>query len=391
MMKLEQNVYAILEVSVDDLFEIISNLPSQEVIKEAFIGDAQLYSNVSLILSKKYTKATVKDLHFFRTIIICNQTLARMCDQILKLNNNPIINKIYQKLGNHSKGTIIEALLYRLWKKTNSKNLKEKLTQIVNIVLEERHEKELFKLKYYHQKKNDERKLELTIQQENSILIDSLESDETFNQFLESILIVDDSDLEIEKQSDNDLKLLKNNENIIVIKDDDVDVYNNNKYKNNNNNEIENQIKNSEFIVPTQTNDNPRKNEIKRISDNLKINFARKDFIHLGEEIGVNWRSRKGKNYTDYFYSCCGKRANSSENNINICPRYYWKKPLSYHPGVLSIFSSRKIGGGIVPNGKDILIAKCQDPTWTCCSEAAEGEGCVELNKMIKNILMLEK
>ena len=153
MMKLEQNVQTILEVSKDDLFEIILNLSSQEIIKEAFIGDSQLYSNVSLILSKKYANATVKDLHFFRTIIICNTTLARMCDQILKLNFAPHINRIYKKLGKHSKGTIIEALLYRLCKRTNSKNLKEKLTQLVNMILEERNEKELFQLKDNHQKK----------------------------------------------------------------------------------------------------------------------------------------------------------------------------------------------------------------------------------------------
>lgn len=377
MMKLEQNLQTILEVSKDDLFEIISNLSSPEIIKEAFLGDSQLYSNVSIILSKKYVNATVKDLHFFRTIIICNTTLARMCDQILKQNYNSQINKIYKKLGKHSKGTIIEALLYRLWRKTSSKNLKEKLTQIVNIILEERHEKELFQLKYYHQKKNDERKLDLTIQQENSILIESLESDETFNCFLESILIIDDSDSEIEKKSVDSFKLLNHDENVIIIKDDDDQiVYNNNK------NKYKNNVK---LFFPPQSNDNPlRINEIQRMLANLKLNTSKKNFIHLGEDMGVNWRSRKGKNYTDFFHSCCGKRTDCSENNMNICPRYYWKKPLSYHPGVLSVFSSRKIGGGVVPNGKDILIAKCQDPKWTCCSVAAEEEGCDELEKIMK-------
>lgn len=106
---------------------------------------------------------------------------------------------------------------------------------------------------------------------------------------------------------------------------------------------------------------------------NLKNN-NNVNFDHYGEKIKINWRSRKGLDYVDFFYSCCGTRCSSEKKE---CPRKNWKNPNSYHPGELYLFSSRRLGGGISPfQNIRYHIPICNLRTWNCCNRYSNCEGC---------------
>ena len=120
--------------------------------------------------------------------------------------------------------------------------------------------------------------------------------------------------------------------------------------------------------------------ELKIIIENLKKN-QNINFNHFGKIILINWRSRKGNDHFNYFYSCCGIPSLSIEiNRKENCGRMNWKNTNSYHPGELILHSSRKKGGGMAPIGNSVdHIPKCNIPRWTCCDLNVDEEGCYYL------------
>lgn len=104
---------------------------------------------------------------------------------------------------------------------------------------------------------------------------------------------------------------------------------------------------------------------------------------HVADQVvGSKWRSRKGNDYLDFYFPCCGAFSHTIDAiSGSVLSEVHsscvlWDLPevwRSVHDGKLTdIGGSRSAGGGSpgthIPRGKT--------PFWTCCKLSAEQPGC---------------
>jgi len=303
-----------LQIPLEQVKNTICQLSSNTIKKYAFLGDSYLGNLSALILNDLYPEKEVEVLACLKSFLVCNKTLANICDNLF------YGDIIYLKtLNDHSKGTIFEAILHI----SKNYNTDEKIYQKIKLLF-----KSLIK--------DDDLEKILQIvnledfMQEYYVKMDSMNEKEYF---------------EIHELIDKNITSL--NQNLIDFEQEDI----------------------------------LRPMEIKQIISKIRENKNKID--HTGEHLSCFWRSRKNRYYNDSFYSCCGTPVNTKGYSYqSVCPRSNWSNPLSYHTGMLHLYSSRKLGGGIVPRGSsDDHIPHCRTPEWTCCGKVAHSEGC----RVIKN------
>jgi|JI10StandDraft_1071094.scaffolds.fasta_scaffold130267_3 23S rRNA maturation mini-RNase III len=104
---------------------------------------------------------------------------------------------------------------------------------------------------------------------------------------------------------------------------------------------------------------------------------------HVADQVvGSKWRSRKGNDYLDFYFPCCGAfshTVHATSGTVQFRANstcVLWDLPESWrsvHEGKLSdIGGSRKAGGGSPGNH----IPRGKTPFWTCCKLSAEQPGC---------------
>ena len=94
---------------------------------------------------------------------------------------------------------------------------------------------------------------------------------------------------------------------------------------------------------------------------------------HTGSLKTFSWKSRRGNEYKDSFWLCCGFR--ESETFCNVIN---WQK-MGMHSGELvqTNSGSRREGGGKRPRGaSDDHLPRMSVPRWNCCGNIAPAEGC---------------
>eukprot|EP00052_Salpingoeca_macrocollata_P003837 m.37968 g.37968 ORF g.37968 m.37968 type:complete len:413 (-) comp13702_c0_seq1:45-1283(-) len=95
-----------------------------------------------------------------------------------------------------------------------------------------------------------------------------------------------------------------------------------------------------------------------------------RDASHEAKPVPVCWYSRRGLEYNDSYFPCCGVR-----EGRKVCLRSLWPDALAKHHGNLYIGGSRRCGGGH-PQYYANHIPRGNTPTWTCCHKVATAPGC---------------
>ena len=310
--------------------DIIDNLSTQKIIKQAFFGDSLLNIYATMFLEAKYPDKNVYAWSIMRSILVCNKTLACMCNSLFYKDI-----KNTQHLNDHSKGTIFEAVIQRSWE-SDSDRIYKKLKMLFEFILN-----------------SDQVIREITLNVNNLI-----EESKPLKRLDIDPLFKDNGGLNnaINKIYEN---LEQDRKNHLIL----------GKYKFLRQAEAEKIL----LLFSQKAND---KVQIRVKETN--INPAQ--LVHTGIFEEVSWTSRKGNSYSTKLYSCCGKSCLYYNSLNSICPRSKWKNPLSYHPGSLSVSSSRKSGGGIGPQGGcQDHIPHCKTSHWSCCRKINDEEGCKEL------------
>ena len=299
---------------------IVGNSSSHETMRDAFIGDSYLNYYATIFLTKRYPAEGAAVLTCLRSILVCNKNLAFICENYFY---NDLKN--ISHLNEHSKGTIFEAILGKT----------PKTAQLYD----------QFKILFKHLLDNfvkeglNEFKKKINLPQINETVAKYQKLDQAFQK--EKWFIEANEIISYQKEE----KIVK-----IVILDNESNVF-------------------DEKLLQ-------RQNEVESLIKALKLKQKTNKFqlTHTGIIMEVPWRSRKGNNYIEKIYSCCGIPANALIDIFNIsCPRKNWKNPNSYHTGELTCNSSRRIGAGAQSRSN---IPYCAKSYWDCCRKKAEEEGC---------------
>lgn len=182
MNKFPSKISEFLQISDQDVSNVLKNLSNPLILKWAFLGDILLGYIVTMYLSKKFKDSSIHELTLFRAMIVCNKTLAYFCDEIF---NQDIIN--IKKLNAHSKGTIIEALIYRATEINGIKLIKEKIYLMTNLVFEI-NEIEFEKTKIQIKNPNFEESIYfMTMIQQNSLILENEIYEPLMNSFLNEL------------------------------------------------------------------------------------------------------------------------------------------------------------------------------------------------------------
>ena len=332
----------------EDLQRILMQPNGNDTKTLAFYGDSFLGYQCTCYLQKHFAaidKASqVGELSIMKSCMVSNWALAFLCDNIFTIDIAPIYTS---QLSDHSKGTILEAIIEVSKQKNTDIVVAEKLQVL---------------LAFMHKTLPMESILESFQQepQENEITNNFNHLSTAFNEQLKESHV---------NNMVTTLKKMKHKQKLLQ--------------------EIEKDKQNEKLrkqfnkIIPNIQSS--RQSDAISTFEKTHIENATK-FEHFGEIVSVVWRSKKKYMYTDEFYSCCGCAKNSIGVNYSaICPRSTkWKNKSSFHTGRLVNIKGRVggRGGGCgsitgIPSHFD-HIPRSAIPTWSCCGKHANAEGCIQ-------------